>query len=371
MGINLSKVRIYNVRNLRESRLDLARCNVFLGDNGSGKTSLMEAIFLLARGKSFRHHQPKHYIHHAMPSCTVWGENSTGDSLAISKEQDASTTLRHNGANISQSQMSRLLPLLVIDPSSMDVLETGSASRRQMLDWLCFYLQDDFHTAWSNYNRLLKQRNALLRPFFVKNKEQLTAWDVFLSQYATNVHNYRQAVFADWQQSFRTITNTLLPKYHDRLSLSYHAGYDTRVGLGEILAKRLPQDIELGYTRIGVHRADIDIILTHNGKNEHAINVLSRGEKKLLITALRLSQLMLLHHHRLPSSPLVLIDDLDSELDDGAILALLQALFDLPCQLFISSLNANIVKTLAPFAKEHDLAVFDIKDGTVTKQPKP
>lgn len=365
---HLAKLRIYDVRNLAHVSLDVKACNVFLGENGSGKTSLLEALFLLARGKSFRHHQPKHYICHNKPSCTVWGEQSTGATLAISKEQDATTTLRHNGMGISQSQMSKLLPLLVIDPSSMDVLEIGSASRRQMLDWLGFYLQDDFHAIWSDYNRLLKQRNALIRPFFNKNQDQLNAWNALLSDCADALHRHRQAVFETWQTSFRTMANTLLPKYHDRLSLSYHAGYDTRQRLADILAQRLPQDVELGYTRIGGHRADVGIHLMSDGKNESAVNVLSRGEKKLLITALRVSQMTLLCQMPLTVSPLVLIDDLDAELDERACQALLNVLFCLPCQLFITSLNPKLIETLTRLKGEKSLAVFDVQEGQITQR---
>lgn len=369
----LNKARLYHIRNLVQIDIELGCCNVFLGENGSGKTSLLEAMFLLSRGKSFRHHQPKHYIHHGVDSCTVWGQSSDGSSFAITKAQDATTTLRHNGLAVSQSQMSKELPMLVIDPSGMDALEIGSATRRQMLDWLGFYLCDNFHAVWLEYNRCLKQRNALLRPFFQKNTAQIHAWDAFLSQYATAIHQYRQSVFDKWQVSFGATVTKLLPKYQDELSLTYQAGFDTTMMLGDILKNRLSQDVELGYTRIGTHRADIGINIGSAGKKEQAVNVLSRGEKKLLITALRLSQLSLLSQNlSLPIAPIVLLDDIDAELDERAVKILLKTLMSLPCQLFITSLNERIVKVIDTIKQEvvsdKQVAVFDVSHGKIARR---
>lgn len=373
VSTHLNKVRLYQVRNLVQIDIALTQCNVFIGKNGSGKTSLLEAMFLLSRGKSFRHHQPKHYIHHGSGSCTVWGQTGEGDTFAIAKEQDATTTLRHNGMNIAQSQMSKALPMLVIDPSGMDMLEAGSATRRQMLDWLGFYLHEGFYGAWSDYNRLLKQRNALLRPFFSQNSNQIHVWNAFLSQYATAIHAYRQAVFEQWQVGFDALVGELLPKYQHQLCLNYQAGFDTKLSLGEILTHRFAQDVELGYTRIGTHRADIGITIKSPTKSEQAINVLSRGEKKLLIVALRLSQLSLLCQMvKLPTMPIVLIDDIEAELDERAVRILLTALLKLPCQLFITNLDDGIIKTIDDIKQSLNdtkpIAIFDVAEGQVVKR---
>lgn len=377
----IDTLKIKDLRNLSDIRMSLGAVNVFVGKNGSGKTSLLEAVFLLSRGKSFRHFEAKRYISHTKDTCTIWAAVGD-DSFAIAKHKDPATKtdLRHNQSPLpSQAVLTKRLPTLIIDPSGMDILEDGSATRRQLLDWLCFHTEDGFHTAWLNYQRLLKQRNALLKtaqatPEHSEKRTaligQIHAWDSGLSEYAHHLHAIRQQAFSRWQTAFSTLIDTLLPAYQGQISLGLLAGFDTDTPLKTHLAQRLAQDIELGYTRVGVHRADLTISLKSpmdNGKThkEQAVNVLSRGEKKLLITALKLSSLTEVCTHATDSTPLVLIDDIDSELDENATDLLLTTLLGLPCQLFISSLNETLVSHLKNRTQK-DVRIFSIENGKPT-----
>ncbi|MDV2859748.1 DNA replication and repair protein RecF [Psychrobacter sp. CAM01] len=405
----IERLQISNLRNLTQVNLHTAACNVLIGANGSGKTSLLEAIFLLSRGKSFRHHQPKRYIQHHQHTATVHARLSDGNTLAIQKQADATTLLRLNQSTVyNQSILTEQLPTLLIDPSSMDMLEQGSASRRQLLDWLVFHMKQGFHPQWLAYQRLLRQRNSLLK----KSKHlthvqlaELRSWDKGLGSHAALIHHYRQHVFTKWQPYFANSIAQLLPSYAEQLSLSYHAGYDTDVALEVQLGERLEQDLQLGYTRIGNHRADIHVHWRSNDAlaandtvppdrlsadsgskqvvantlpilKEQAANVLSRGEKKLLITALRLSQLPLLlqtdastqastneNERVLTATPVVLLDDITAELDERAIEILLSTLAKLPCQVFMSSLTADI----APLVNDlwSNPTMFHVKQGQV------
>ena len=166
----IKQLQIHELRNLKQVNLTLAACNLIVGANGSGKTSLLEAVFLLSRGKSFRHHEPKRYIRHHQSACTVWARTKFEESctLAIQKKLDetgkSDSILRFNEHTVStQSTLSFHLPTLLIDPVSMSLLDEGSTSRRQMLDWLTFHIQPKFYHQWLQYQRLLKQRNALLK----------------------------------------------------------------------------------------------------------------------------------------------------------------------------------------------------------------
>ena len=193
-----------------------------------------------------------------------------------------------------------------------------------------------------------------------------------------------------------------MPAYAEQLSLSYNAGYDTNVALDIQLNERLQQDLQLGYTRIGNHRADIHVHWRSTGseqrandKNnasfevstevnestklpvlkEQAANILSRGEKKLLITALRLSQLPLLLNvksnselsssdAKLNATPVVLLDDITAELDERAIEILLATLAQLPCQVFMSSLTDSILPMINEYWSEPK--VFHMKQGEIS-----
>lgn len=367
---HIKRLVINHVRNLHCVSLDVGQINIFIGQNGSGKTSVLESLHLLSRGKSFRHHQPKHYISHNKTSCTVWARLSDNQTLAILKDTNASTTLKLNATTAkSQSTLTKHTPLIVIDPSGMDILQTGTESRRQMLDWLAFHLDDDFYDGWLGYQKALKQRNSLLKSApTATTLYELSAWHKQLDNHAKQLHAIRERMFDIWRTVFLQICQTLLPQYADCLQLSYHAGFDSKLSLFEILQNRISQDLTLGYTPVGVHRADIGIYLKQDTRY-HAIHVLSRGEKKLLITALKLSLLIAFITHTKHTShtcPLVLIDDIDSELDDNAIIALIDTLKDTNCQLFITSLNNDLPKLFANVSNaQKNLKVFHIKNGNI------
>ena len=413
----IERLQISHLRNLTQVSLNTAACNVIIGANGSGKTSLLEAIFLLSRGKSFRHHQPKRYIQHHQNAATVHARLNDSTTLAIQKQVDATTVLRLNQTTVyNQSILTEQLPTLLIDPSTMDMLEQGSASRRQLLDWLVFHMKQGFHPQWVAYQRLLKQRNSLLKKSRQLTQVQLTelkSWDKGLASHAALIHHYRELVFTEWQPYFAESIAQLLPAYAEQLSLSYNAGYDINIPLDIQLNERLEQDLQLGYTRIGNHRADVHVHWRSSNLSEpvnneadssaiteskivekidtaaklptikeQAANVLSRGEKKLLITALRLSQLPLLlndekvlftedkenrslsHDVKARATPVVLLDDITAELDDRAIKILLTTLAQLPCQVFMTSLTDEILPLVHEYWSE--LNVFHVKQGEVT-----
>lgn len=396
ISIMIERLQVSHLRNLNQLTLQTAACNVIIGANGSGKTSLLEAIFLLSRGKSFRHHQPKRYIQHHQPATTVHAILSDDRTIAIQKQTDAATILRLNQTTVyNQSILTEQLPTLLIDPSTMDMLEQGSASRRQLLDWLVFHMKQGFHPQWVSYQRLLKQRNSLLKQTNSLNKSQLAelrAWDKGLANHAALIHHYREQVFEAWQPYFAKSSVQLLPTYAEQLSLSYNPGYDASRPLDEQLYERLNQDLQLGYTRIGSHRADVHvhwrsssdsegpITSTDTGVKlpalkEQAANILSRGEKKLLITALRLSQLPLLLESDIgnpmssnaapdaKATPVVLLDDITAELDDRAIDILLSTLAKLPCQVFITSLTEDVLPLINKYWSIS--TVFHMKQGEI------
>ena len=429
----LTQLSIHNLRNLQAVHINVGECNVFVGANGSGKTSLLESLYLLSRGKSFRHHQPKRYISHHAPHAIVYAKFDDGRNMAIQKEQDATSIMRLDQQTVYvQSALTKQLPTLLIDPSSMDILEVGSGSRRQLLDWITFHVKPGFHPQWVSYQRLLKQRNALLKQSIrlsANQIQELAAWDKGLAQHAALITHYRQQAFEEWQPLFNDLIEQLLPDYAPFIQLKFSPGYNTEIALDELLQQRLPQDCQSGYTRIGCHRADVQVLWVEDGAarqqataqlseahglgvtspndqrpsqdeniaiereqtpdldfdivgeeedrilgnvREQAANVLSRGEKKLLITALKLSQLPLLAGATQALSgaevgqnvlPLVLLDDITAELDERALTILLNSLSQLSCQVFITSLDQQIMDKVGQYWSQAKM--FHMEQGKV------
>lgn len=378
----LEKLLINHVRILSQIEIsNLADCNVFIGKNGSGKTSLLESLYILSRGKSFRHHQPKHYVSYGQTEATVFAKFSHASTMAVAKSINGDSKLRLNSTNVAtQSEITRELPVILLDPTQLDVLDHGSVERRALLDWLVFHKQPNFYKNWLNYQRALKQRNRILREhesyaqLSPSTKMQLQAWNEQLAGLGEQIHSMRSTVMEEWQPIFQQVCSQFLPQYQ-HVSMSYSAGFDTKIGLHKVLADRAEKDVELGYTRVGVHRADVLIysetqITKDADKSQNqepksikksAPDVFSRGEKKLLIMALKLSQLQLLN--KCDKKAIVLLDDINAELDNYAVERLLQGLYHCKSQLFVTSLDDKIIQKINTIWQSKQ--VYKVTNGQV------
>ena len=165
----LKQLTVENCRVIERVDLALsAQTNLLIGDNASGKSSLLEALAILSRGRSFRSPRIKEIIRHGTKTLTVAGKvhNDETDAeypIGISKTADE-TRIRINHADISQqAELSSHLPLTVVHPDTLDILSGSPSQRRALLDWVAFYRSADFHQDWRNYQRVLKQRNVCLR----------------------------------------------------------------------------------------------------------------------------------------------------------------------------------------------------------------
>ncbi len=139
--MQITRLNIERVRNLKTVALtELQPFNIFYGANGSGKTSILESIHLLATGRSFRTHIPKHYIQHQCNDAIVFAQSAT-ERVGMKKLISGEQLIKVNGDTIAtQGQLAKLLPLQHIDPQSTDIIDHGAKPRRQLLDWLMFHV---------------------------------------------------------------------------------------------------------------------------------------------------------------------------------------------------------------------------------------
>ncbi|MFU8926982.1 DNA replication/repair protein RecF [Acinetobacter puyangensis] len=332
----LHKLRIERLRNLKAVALDqLQPFNVFYGANGSGKTSILEAIHLLATGRSFRTYTPKHYIQYHQNDTVVFAQSSEY-RIGLQKMNSGEQIMRVNGDTVAtQGQLAKILPVQVIEPQSTDIIDQGAKPRRQMLDWLMFHVEPDFYPIWQNYSRALKQRNSLLKSYPVP-REQVKIWDQVLAQEGERIHMLRDIIVDRWQVDVQQELNYLLPDV--QIDLEYYAGFSTELGLAQQLDQELQKDIDRRLTQHGAHRADLRL-KTAIG---YADDVLSRGQKKLLIIALKLAQISMLN--RSNKETVVLLDDLTAELDSQAQQRLISRLYQLGSQVFLTTLDQHAVQ---------------------------
>jgi DNA replication and repair protein RecF len=350
--MHLDRIRIERLRNIKFIEISsLAPLNIIHGVNGSGKSSVIEAIHLLATGRSFRTVNPKHYIQYHSRDTLVYAE-SKKNRLGLNKSSDNLATIRLDGVTVNQSDIARFLPVQLINPENMDLLESGSKPRRQLLDWLMFHVEHDFHGLWLRYQRALKQRNALLKTN--ASATELLVWEQEMAFSGECIHQIRTRVLAEWNQIFIGVIQELLPS--QSIIIDYVAGFDIENGLLQTLIDSRIKDKERGHSLYGIHRADLRF-KTDYGTAEQT---LSRGQKKMLILALKLSQMKMLYAKGCAS--VVLLDDMTAELDTAAQTRLIALLMALDSQIFMTTVDLDAV-LLALKNVVFQTALFHIQNG--------
>ncbi len=319
----LKRLTLTGFRCFQQAQFEFqAGLNVISGPNASGKTALIEALWLLASGRSFRTVQLGQLIYHNAESSTVFAQVD-GHRLGWCRQADK-TQLRLDGETARvQSVLSACFPAQLMTPEAHRLLEEGPAGRRRYLDWGGFYQSREFIHHWRSLRQALKQRNAALRSG--QPRDLVTLWDAALIQACEQIDALRKAYVAQLQALLPGFVSALLPDYAaDALQLLYQPGWRKELSYAEALAESWQRDSRYGRTHVGAHRADVRFKL--HGRDVET--VLSRGQQKLFVAALLLAQAQLLKQHTGQVS-VMLMDDLPAELDEAhraRLLALLQKL---------------------------------------------
>ena len=361
--MELSKLHIRNVRNLEQLELNgLGKVNLFFGSNGAGKTSILESIHLLGMGRSFRGGSVKPLIAHGCTSCTVYGSIITklSTSLAIGVQRNTSGEVQIKVAGKavqSATQLIEHLPLQTINSDSFDLLTGAPQARRQYLDWGVFHVEHRFYHQWQRFQRCIKQRNNLLRRGKIASGE-LDVWTRDLSASGSAINDYRREYFSHLVPQFRSIMEVLAPEL-EGLELRYRQGWDRSLGYVDALKASQAIDQERGYTHVGPQRADIKVII----EGRPAAEVLSRGQQKLVVCALKLAQGQLMTALG-QGVCTYLIDDLTAELDKAHSKLVCQLLSSMRVQVFVSSIEQEDICSVWP--EQDNLQVFHVEHGVVS-----
>ena len=310
--MSLSKLIIHNLRNIDYTKLSLhPQRNLITGCNGSGKTSLLDAIYLLGTGRSYRsaHHAP--LINRASKGCSVYGAACFAGrkvSLGIERRRDGGKEIRINGQTETlTSRLAKELPILYLGPDTIDILLGPPALRRRFLNWGVFHVEPSFTEDWITANRCLKQRNHLLRLGQGKTR-QFSAWSAEFVKYSRAIDATRAQYFGDFVGCFQRLCDNLTDLKH--ISCEYYPGWKDAISLNAILEGAYETESRRAFTHAGYHRADIRVKV----EGQWASQICSRGELKILAWAMVLTQGMLVQKHAL--RPITyLVDDLLSELD--------------------------------------------------------
>lgn len=350
--MSLTALRLEDLRCLHRADLEFEPgLNLVSGDNGSGKTSLLEAIYVLGRGRSFRTRHTEQLIRHSMPRFWLHGRTAPepGHSIGVECSREDPMQIRVDRAPIaSRSELSEIFPVQIIDPGIHRLVEDGPPPRRRWLDWAVFHVEPGFVRQWQGYTRALKQRNAALQ-----SRSDETAWDGELIRLGELLTRARSALI-----------NALQPYWLSELrnlgaveaSLGFFQGWSREQSLEASLSAHRTGDRERGITSVGPHRFEVLLRLEGRPVRE----VVSRGQQKLLGVAMALSMARYIAEvaGRIPT---LLLDDPAAELDLARTQALLQTVRGVGAQLVVTALHPKDCVLGVPDA------VFHVEHGGVKR----
>lgn len=352
----ISELNIHQLRNIAQTALKLnKKINLIYGSNGSGKTSILESLYLLSCGHSFRTRELSALIKHQENSLVVFARSHDEHSLSIQKSFNQLPQMKIDGQFCkSTSELAYKLPCLVIHSDIFQIIDSGPTERRSVLDWGMFHVKHSYLAILKEYKKVLKQRNALLKTFHAP--EHFAPWDDQLATLAEQVNNLRSAYFTTLENEFQLVLKELCTL---DCKISYYKGWDKKEqnkDLKSILTECLESDRHRGYTQFGAHQADIII----ENQESKAKNVLSRGQQKIILTALKFAQANLLD-----KKVLFLIDDLPSELDETYQKQILKYLAHSENQFVVTATHK--LQFVNECFKLEDIEFFELKDGSIVK----
>lgn len=362
----IQRLSVSSIRNLEAVDIKLVDgINVFYGANGAGKTSILEAVHVLATGRSFRSSRFDPVIKHDQEQAHLFVELSQSIAqIGLTRHRNKSHQLKLDGDNQrSWEGVARLLPVQVLDSNSFQLLEGGPQQRRQFLDWGVFHVEPRFISAWRDSKKSLAQRNLLLKQYPADNRHlaQIEVWSEALVNAAEIVDTARRHYFDELNRVFRSVYKRLCSATCAEVQLHYSRGWPDEIDLKEHLQNTLKGDLKYAATQSGPQRADIKVRLPEG----NAADIFSRGQQKMLICAMKIAQ-GLLYQESQSARCIYLVDDLPAELDEENRGLVLEYLQEIGSQLFITAIDKAVIDEFPTLPADSFLATFHVERGIIT-----
>ena len=348
----ISQLSLTDFRNLESTTLELdRRLNLVCGANGSGKTSLLEAVHVLCQAQSFRTHQLRQCVAHGKPGFLLFGRFD--DFKAGISRNDRKLEIRVDGETVNRrSDLVKRAPINIVNSDSFVLVDGAPAKRRAFLDWCLFHVKPSYVENWRKFQHALKQRNRLLKSR--TDLQLLDYWDQHLVEPSLVISQMR----AEYSQKLGAIVTERYQGLLGGLDLdiAYRQGWDDGQSLRECLDRHRKLDIRTGFTSTGIHRDDIEL----NSAGRKAGETLSRGQAKRVCIGLLLAVLEIVNQE-ISKPVILLIDDLNSELDQEARKLAYELLAEMNLQLIISNIDAQVPVGLEP----KEFKMFHVKHGII------
>ncbi len=338
--MSVARLTTYNFRNLSSVALDLhPNFNFFVGDNGSGKSSLLEAIFFLGHGKSFRTSKVEHLACYDTDNFVVSIKDINDLQLGLSKNLETGITLiKINGERHARlSELAKNIAVQIVTPESFKLFFGGPKERRRFVELGMFHVKHDSSKQWREFNRVLKQRNACIRQNL--DKATFDYWTGIFCQLSEEVAEVRSQYVSNLIAELPFWLELLLPSIANKVTVQYLQGWPQKKSLIDALNDNHEREQAFGYSIYGAHKFDVKFLIAKQPLESQ----LSRGQQKLFLLALTFAQAKLIARvNRV--KPILLIDDIGAELDKSSRQSLSNALSILDCQVVITAIEEGVLQ---------------------------
>lgn len=316
----LKKISVRNYKNLAEKDLIFSPgINCFLGNNGRGKTNLLDAIYFLSMGKSYLNYSDVQNIRFDQDFMSVKGtyqKEDQEDVIFCSLQLGHKKTIRKNNKAYKKlSDHVGQYPLVMVSPYDRDLITEGSDIRRKFMDNVISQSNPRYLSQLMAYNRCLQQRNALLKYFFVNqtfDAISLLMYDEKLSEWGKEIHEIRKAFMLDFGPKFQSYYS-LISQDKERVSLTYESKLNERT-LRELLKENVAIDRKTQHTTVGIHKDDLTFLINGHPVKKYG----SQGQQKSYVIALKLAKLQSIKE-QLNFTPILLLDDIFDKLDEERV----------------------------------------------------
>lgn len=359
----LNKLSILNYKNILQAEISFSpKMNCFFGNNGMGKTNLLDVIYYLSFSKSHLHTSDSQIIHNEQEYCVVQGEyrydERIEDIFCAIRRRQRKQFKRNKKEYDKLSEHIGLLPLVMVSPADAVLIQGGSEERRRFMDLILSQHDKSYLQALICYNKALLQRNSLLKD----QSRDDSLYDILemqLDRYGTIIYEKRKQLIEEFTPLFNSYYQAISGPA-EQVELAYISKVSTG-NLPSLLKENRERDRILGYTTNGIHKDELEMTLGHNLIRR----IGSQGQNKTYLIALKLAQFAFLAEKG-STTPILLLDDIFDKLDANRVEQIIQLVSGNSFgQIFITDTNRKYLDEILA-AMNHDYALFEVEQGAVT-----
>ncbi len=360
----LSNISILNYKNIADAELVFSpNINCFIGDNGEGKTNLLDAVYFLSFTHSMFSNIDSQMMRHGSDFFMLKGsylhdDGETSEEVYAGMKRGVKKQFkRNNKAYKRLSEHIGLVPLIIVSPDDVMLVGGGSEERRKLLDIVISQYDNTYIDYLVRYNKALQQRNALLKMDEEPDETLLMLWEEEMAVNGEEVYKRRN----DFVERFIPVFNDIYTRISgekEEVSLKY-ISHCQRGRLLDVIQRDRLRDRAVGYSLHGIHRDDLEMLIGGYPMRREG----SQGQTKTYVIALKLAQFGFLRSTESRTTPLLLLDDIFDKLDSQRVENIINIVSsDDFGQIFITDTNRDHLDRILA-SSQSDYKIFKVKDG--------